>query len=727
MTKTKSLKKALICSVMSLVMCLSMLVGTTFAWFTDSVTNNVNQIVSGNLDVELWHTTDYTTDATAYEVVESDTTLYDELVWVHGADSHQVTDWQPNVMSTEGFKIENKGSLPLQYSFSLNFDNATKTPAGKTLADVLVIKVEDENGEVNSFAGDTVLKNFAFSGVLNAGETYEFKTNISWTQSANDNDYNVAGGLSIDIGVCVVASQLNDKVAVVSSQAEAQVALDNATTGTTIYLVSGVNYGSLKIQPNIGHENTISGVDYNVYSTEYVRTVENLTIVGATGATIDNIEIVTGNHTSWYFADIKNLVIDSVEFSSNTPFYPSRSYSSPVFVSLGSTRVDGLTVKNCKIDGNNGKQNVIYFNDVQSTGSTFETYAKNVTITGNTVSNVERLCELRETENVTITNNTITNTAQHTILLSNNAGKTYSGNVTITGNTSNYSSNRFVRMAGAGDANVVIKDNNVVDYMGEDEDYIKVTDSTGTLTIENNPMNRYYVVSDTSDLTNAFSSDAPTTVNLTEGTYTLPTSSLSEGDTIICDEGVVISNGSSLNINGATVIGANFKSVATHNTVNGTYKDCTFTGSNGLRFGYAGDTVVFENCVFDGSVYGAHFDSGANEVTFKNCTFSGFNAMGAEITKLTLEGCTFKALGNSGYNGINLWGDTDMINCTFVFDGSTQYEWVDLCNDNKTVTFTGCVVTDGTTETALKDVVGNYGDGNTIIIDGVTQNIPNMS
>jgi predicted ester cyclase len=101
--------------------------------------------------------------------------------------------------------------------------------------------------------------------------------------------------------------------------------------------------------------------------------------------------------------------------------------------------------------------------------------------------------------------------------------------------------------------------------------------------------------------------------------------------------------------------------------------------------------------------------------------------MGAEITKLTMEGCTFKALGNSGYNGINLWGDTDMINCTFVFDGSTQYEWVDLCNDNKTVTFTGCVVTDGTTETALKDVVGNYGDGNTIIIDGVTQNIPNMS
>lgn len=101
--------------------------------------------------------------------------------------------------------------------------------------------------------------------------------------------------------------------------------------------------------------------------------------------------------------------------------------------------------------------------------------------------------------------------------------------------------------------------------------------------------------------------------------------------------------------------------------------------------------------------------------------------MGSAITKLTMEDCTFKSTGKSNYNGINLWGDTDMINCTFVFDGASGNEWVDLCNSNQTVTFTGCVVTDGTNETPLENVVGNYGDGNTIIIDGVTVNIPNMS
>ena len=92
--------------------------------------------------------------------------------------------------------------------------------------------------------------------------------------------------------------------------------------------------------------------------------------------------------------------------------------------------------------------------------------------------------------------------------------------------------------------------------------------------------------------------------------------------------------------------------------------------------------------------------------------------MGAALTKLTMEGCTFKATGKSAYNGINLWGDTEMIGCTFVFDGTASTEWVDLANSGKTVSFTDCVVTDGKTTKGIETVVGNYGTGNTIIIDG---------
>ena len=53
MTKTRSTKRALLTSGLVLIMCITMLIGTTFAWFTDSVTSGRNQIVAGNLDVEL--------------------------------------------------------------------------------------------------------------------------------------------------------------------------------------------------------------------------------------------------------------------------------------------------------------------------------------------------------------------------------------------------------------------------------------------------------------------------------------------------------------------------------------------------------------------------------------------------------------------------------------------------------------------------------------------------
>ena len=52
MTNAKLTKKALLSSALSLVLCISMLLGTTYAWFTDSVSSGNNIIQSGNLDIE---------------------------------------------------------------------------------------------------------------------------------------------------------------------------------------------------------------------------------------------------------------------------------------------------------------------------------------------------------------------------------------------------------------------------------------------------------------------------------------------------------------------------------------------------------------------------------------------------------------------------------------------------------------------------------------------------
>ena len=232
------------------------------------------------------------------------------------------------------------------------------------------------------------------------------------------------------------------------------------------------------------------------------------------------------------------------------------------------------------------------------------------------------------------------------------------------------------------------------------------------------------VVATTDDLKAALAANA-TNVYVASGNYTFPSSSVKAGQTIVCQEGTVFTGNSKLNINGATVVGATFSNptgTAVDQTINGTFKNCTFTGSNALRWCYAGATCVFENCDFSGNTYGVHFDGGANDVTFKGCTFSGFNAFGAALTQLTLEECTFVGNGKSGYNGANLWGSTIMKDCEFTFDGTTTYEWIDCCGADKAYSFENCTI-NGVAYTAdnYADYLANIESRNemTVKINGV--------
>ncbi|MBR5200965.1 MAG: right-handed parallel beta-helix repeat-containing protein [Alistipes sp.] len=190
-------------------------------------------------------------------------------------------------------------------------------------------------------------------------------------------------------------------------------------------------------------------------------------------------------------------------------------------------------------------------------------------------------------------------------------------------------------------------------------------------------------------------SEAGATVNVMAGEYTFP-SSVAEGVTIVCEEGTVFTGNSKLDIKGATVVGATFSNPsgnAVDQTINGKFENCTFTGSNALRYCYVGETCEFENCVFDGSTYGIHFDGGTNKnVTFRNCTISGFNAFAAAINMVTFEGCTFVGNDKSGYNGANLWGSATLKNCEFTFDGTTQYEWIDCIKADGQYSFNNCTV-----------------------------------
>ncbi len=119
MNNRKATKRALLTSVMALVMCVVMLLGTTFAWFTDTATANVNTIKSGNLDVALYygdtangaigtHWTELVDGSPALKFIQSNNTTGAEFYWEPGG-----------TYSLPALKVVNNGNLNLKYKIEI--------------------------------------------------------------------------------------------------------------------------------------------------------------------------------------------------------------------------------------------------------------------------------------------------------------------------------------------------------------------------------------------------------------------------------------------------------------------------------------------------------------------------------------------------------------------------------------------------------------------------------
>lgn len=210
MTKTNKTRSALFTSIISLLLCVSMLVGTTFAWFTDTAASGLNEIIAGNLDVALLDN--------AGNSVEGDTELFTmpEL-------------WEPGAVAYTQIQVANKGTLDLKASLSINYEDVNSID-GHVLSEVLKYAIIDASN-VDLSSREAVLKAakesnnkgalsiYDFSIKLQAGEASALQTLvIFWEPNANDVDnlYNVNNGkttsdgkpLQINLGVKVFATQL---------------------------------------------------------------------------------------------------------------------------------------------------------------------------------------------------------------------------------------------------------------------------------------------------------------------------------------------------------------------------------------------------------------------------------------------------------------------------------------------------------------------------------------
>ena len=201
MTNSKHTKRALLASVLSVVVCAAMLVGSTFAWFTDSVTSAGNIIKSGNLKVALeW---------------ANGTEALDTATWQDASTGaiFNYNLWEPGYTEARHVRISNKGNLALKYEIRI----AANGEVSK-LADVIDVYYIKDGKQITSRTGLTdenkigtlsqVLANpYAAKGHILAGENaVDVATIALKMQESAGNEYQ---GLAIgsDFSIQLVATQ----------------------------------------------------------------------------------------------------------------------------------------------------------------------------------------------------------------------------------------------------------------------------------------------------------------------------------------------------------------------------------------------------------------------------------------------------------------------------------------------------------------------------------------
>lgn len=121
MTNSRSTKSALFTSVVAILLCCTMLLGTTFAWFTDTAQSSGNKIQAGTLDVDL-----LVLDNGTYTSVANST----EPIFNY-------TLWEPGYTQVETMKIANLGNLALKYQLNVIANEVQEGPNGANLAEVI--------------------------------------------------------------------------------------------------------------------------------------------------------------------------------------------------------------------------------------------------------------------------------------------------------------------------------------------------------------------------------------------------------------------------------------------------------------------------------------------------------------------------------------------------------------------------------------------------------------
>ena len=181
MQNQKSTKRAFGCSVVAVAICVAMLIGTTFAWFTSTASTAVNKIEAGTLAVDIQD--------------ENGNSLNEKTLQWQKAAGHEneAVLWEPGAeYKLTPFKIVNTGKLALKYKIAIS-----GLKGSAKLLQALTFTYTGENGETVDLSAEGHLA----AGQLETGL-------ITLTSKMNENTGNEYQGLTIDgIAITVYATQ----------------------------------------------------------------------------------------------------------------------------------------------------------------------------------------------------------------------------------------------------------------------------------------------------------------------------------------------------------------------------------------------------------------------------------------------------------------------------------------------------------------------------------------
>ena len=512
MNNKRATKRALLTSVMALVMCVVMLVGTTFAWFTDTASTGVNKIQAGNLDIEL-------------QMKEGDNWVPAEgKTLTFKTKDNRATDkilWEPGCRyELPELRIVNKGNLALKYKVTVN---------GVT-GDAKLLKAIDFTAKMG--ATEIALDNLKGAILPNgaaptsAGEAVEVTEPITIKGVMKTTAGNEYQGLSIDgIGVTVVATQYTyendsiDNTYDANADATIQVNSDNiqdyldgkygSIDGMTLVLAAG-DYGTLELgratkypsshtetyllkSGDVLDAKTIDEIKETIaanpgggYGTPcYIRSMSNVTFKAAVGAQVSvagvyafsghkyqdgydyvlDRDVVNGSNTYYVANRLTNITFDGITFTAKSNIETSQEQAI----------INGVTFKDCTFNIGHTENNsdyiaLRYYNE-NNNGN-----VRNLVVDNCKFNNCRQGVYTSHVYGVSVTNSTFNTTGHNAIAIQDFSGVGNHGKVVITGNVFNNIGDRIIRFNNVGaDTQITIKGNTATNSGDGDGEVIKAT------------------------------------------------------------------------------------------------------------------------------------------------------------------------------------------------------------------------------------------------------------